>query len=78
MRGVEAIYHDGSWNGLIAQASRLGRFFNIGELKLAYIDRGEAIDFIVLPGKENTVVSVNPRCPRDKIMKAISEEMVSR
>ncbi|HUT69167.1 MAG TPA: response regulator [Desulfatiglandales bacterium] len=78
MRGVEAIYHDRSWNGLIAQASRLGRFFNIGELKLAYIDRGEPNDFIVLPDKENTVVSVNPRCPRDKIMKAISEEMVSR
>jgi CheY-like chemotaxis protein len=78
MRGVEAIYHDSSWNGLIAQASRLGRFFNIGELKLAYIDRGEPNDFIVLPGKENTVVSVNPRCPRDKIMKAISEEMTSR
>ena len=78
MRGVEAIYHDRSWNGLIGQASRLGRFFNIGELKLAYIDRGEPNDFIVLPGKENTVVSVNPRCPRDKIMKTISEEMVSR
>ena len=78
MRGVEAIYHDRSWNGFIAQASRLGRFFNIGELKLAYIDRGEPNDFILLPGKENTVVSVNPRCPRDKIMTAINEEMTSR
>ncbi len=78
MRGVEAIYHDLAWNGFIAQASRLGRFFNIGELKLAYIDRGEPNDFIVLPGKENTVVSVNPRCPRDKVMTAISEEMTSR
>jgi CheY-like chemotaxis protein len=78
MRGVEAIYHDRSWNGFIAQASRLGRFFNIGELKLAYIDRGEPNDFIVLPGKENTVVLVNPRCPRDKVMTAISAEMTSR
>jgi CheY-like chemotaxis protein len=78
MRGVEAIYHDRSWNGLIAQASRLGRFFNIGELTLAYIDRGGPNDFIVLPGKENTVVSVNPRCPRDKIMTAIREEVTSR
>ena len=78
MRGVEAIYHDRSWNGLIAQASRLGRFFNIGELRLAYIDRGGPNDFIVLPGRENTVVSVSPRCPRDKIMQAIREEMTSQ
>jgi len=78
VRGVEAIYHDRSWNGLIAQASRLGKFFNIGELKLAYVDKGEPNDFIVLPGKENTVVSVNPRCPRDKIMKVISEGIISR
>jgi CheY-like chemotaxis protein len=76
-RGFEAIYHDSSWDGFIAQVTRVGTFFNTGKLKLGYIDRGEPNDFIVVPGKETTVISVNPKCPRDKIIKVISGHMAS-
>ena len=76
-RGVEAIYHDNSWDGFIAQATRVGTFFNAGKLKLGYIDRGESNDFILVPDKQTTVISVNPKCPRDRIIKAISGHMGS-
>ena len=76
-RGLEAIHYDGSWDGLIAQASRVGAFFNAGKIKLGYIDKGEPNDFILVPGKETTLISVNPKCPRDRIIKVISGHMVS-
>ena len=76
-RGVEAIYHDNSWDGFIAQATRVGTFFNAGKLKLGYIDRGESNDFILVPGEQTTVISVSPKCPRDRIIKAISGHMGS-
>lgn len=76
-RGVEAIYHDNSWDGFIAQATRVGTFFNAGKLKLGYIDRNESNDFILVPGEQTTVISVNPKCPRDRIIKVISGHMGS-
>jgi len=76
-RGFEVIYYDSSWDGLIAQAARVGTFFNAGKLKLGYIDKGESNDFILVPGKETTLISVSPKCPRDRIIKVISGHMVS-
>jgi len=76
-RGLEAIYYDSSWDGFLAQATRVGAFFNAGKLKLGYIDKGESNDFIVVPGKETTVISVSPKCPRDRIIKVISGHIVS-
>jgi CheY-like chemotaxis protein len=70
--GVEDIYEDGSWDGLIAQMSRIGTFFAAGKVKISYIDRGESKDFILLPGKTTTVLSVNPRCPKDRIIQILS------
>jgi hypothetical protein len=37
------------------------------------VDRGESKDFILLPGESVTVVAVNPKCARDRIMEALSE-----
>jgi len=70
--GVEDIYEDGSWDGLIAQMSRIGNFFGLGKMKVSYIDRGESKDFILLPGKITMVLSVNPRCPKDRIIQILS------
>ena len=71
--GLEDIYHDKSWDSRLLQLSRAGIFFNIGEFKMGYIDRGEENDFIVLPGESTTVIAVNPKCPRDKLMRALNE-----
>ena len=53
--------------------SGVGELFNLGKLVLAYIDKGEASDYIVLPGKESTVISVNPKCPRDRLLHILGE-----
>ena len=71
--GLEDIYHDKSWDSRLLQLSRAGIFFNIGEFEMGYMDRGEENDFIVLPGESTTVIAVNPRCPRDKLMRALNE-----
>ena len=71
--GLEDIYQDDTWNGLIFQLSETGEFFNIGKLMLGYIDKGEAKDYILLPGERTTVISVNPKCPRDKLLQVLSD-----
>ena len=71
--GLEDIYQDNSWDRRVLQLSRAGVFFNIGELEMGYIDKGEDKDFIVLPGENITVISVNPKCPRDKLLQILSE-----
>ncbi len=70
--GVEDIYQDNSWDGFTDQMSDLGAFFEAGKLKIGYIDKGETRDFILLPGRETTVLSVSPKCPRDKIIQMLS------
>lgn len=71
--GLEDIYQDNEWDGLIAQIIRIGAFFNTGKLKLVYLDRGESNDLILLPGKETHIVLVDPKCPRDRIITLLSE-----
>jgi hypothetical protein len=70
-QGVESIDHDSSWDGFVAQAKRIGKFFNAGELRLGYIDRGESNDIIIVPDNETILITVNPKCPRDRIMEII-------
>jgi hypothetical protein len=41
-------------------------------LALGYIDKGDAMDYFLLPGEKTTVVAVNPKCPRDKLLQALS------
>lgn len=66
------IYQDNSWSDLVTLASEVGKFFVAGTLKSCYIDRGEATDFILLPGKEITVISIDPKCPRDRFLRALN------
>ncbi|MBW2342472.1 MAG: hypothetical protein JRF53_00405 [Deltaproteobacteria bacterium] len=71
--GLEDIRQDKLWDNLIAQMSGVGEFFGAGKLKVGYLDIGESNDFILLPGKETTVISVNQKCPRDRIIQVLSE-----
>jgi CheY-like chemotaxis protein len=71
--GLEDIYHDNAWDGLIAQIKRMGALFDAGRLRLVYLDRGEPNDFILLPGTETSVLLVNPKCPRDRIITILTE-----
>jgi len=71
--GLEDIYQDNSWDDHLKRLSRIGDFFGIGKLTLGYVSKGEANDYIVLPKDGPTIIAVNPRCPRDKIIQVLSE-----
>ncbi|MBU2621263.1 MAG: response regulator [Proteobacteria bacterium] len=70
--GVDDIYYDSSWDGLISQMSRLGAFFRIGKIKAVFVDIGEPRNFILKHDKETVVVAVSPRCPRDRVMQILN------
>jgi DNA-binding response OmpR family regulator len=70
--GVEDIYQDTSWDGFVQHLSALGEFFRSGPMKLCFIGKGESSDHIIIPGRKTTVISMSPKSPRDKIMKALS------
>ena len=72
--GLEDIYRDHSWDGLLQQMVEVGDFFNTGALRLCFLDKGEAFDYIMLPGKKTTVMMMSPKCPRDKIIQVLSRE----
>jgi len=71
--GLEDIFQDSLWDSLMAQMSEVGEIFGAGKLKVGYLDIGESNDFILLPGKKTTVISVNPKCPRDRIVQVLNE-----
>lgn len=71
--GLEDIYQDESMEEIEKTISALGAMFNYGQLKIGYIDRAAATDTIILSGNPSTIIKVNPKCPRDKIIQVLSE-----
>lgn len=70
--GLEDIYQDEAWDSRVLQFSGTGRHLNIGNLVLGYIDKADAADYIIVPGDKTTVIAVNPKCPRDKLLQILS------
>jgi CheY-like chemotaxis protein len=71
--GLEDLYQDDFWDSRMAQLSRAGEFFHFGKMMLAYIDSGDRSDYILIPGPKTTVITVDPKCPRDKLIRVITE-----
>jgi hypothetical protein len=71
--GVEDLYRDKHWNSLVREIQTLGIAVKAGDFRAAYVDKADGHDFIILPGEEATVISVSPKCPRDRLMEALSE-----
>jgi CheY-like chemotaxis protein len=71
--GLQDLYQDDLWDDRMAQLSRAGQFFHFGKIVLAYIDSGDRSDYILIPGPKTTVITVDPKCPRDKLIRVISE-----
>ncbi len=70
--GLEDLYLDEFWDSRVMQLSKAGEFFQLGKFMLGYIDKGDPNDYILMPGQKTTVITVDPRCPRDKILRVIS------
>jgi len=71
--GLEDVYQDASWDSRVSHLAVAGNFFHMGSLVQGYVDKGETSDYILLPGEKTTVLAVNPRCPRDKILQVLSD-----
>ena len=70
---LEDIYQDRKWNTFLTRASQIGAFFNMGHLKLCHIDRDEKNDLILLPGNETTVILVDSKGSKDRIIEVLSD-----
>lgn len=71
MSGVEDVSLNNSWDGLVAQMKRIGSFFDTGKLKLVYVDTDEPNDLVLVAGQKTIAVSVNSRCPRERLIEAL-------
>jgi len=68
---LDDIYVDGSWYELLEHAKFIAPLFSAGSLKLCFINRGERLNLIVMPGDEPTVIAVTADCPRDQVLEAL-------
>ena len=71
--GMEDLYYDTKWNRFVDQMAKTGLMFNLGKLKISYIDSGEDKDFVLIPGNETTVLKINQKAPRDRILQLLSD-----
>jgi len=70
---LKDVYQDDTWDNLLEQLRQLGPFFDSGEINACYVNQGDVMDIILLPGKKTSVVSVVSKCPRDRIMQILSK-----
>jgi len=68
---LDDIYVDGSWYELLEHAKLIAPLFSARSFKLCYINRGERLNLIVMPGEEPTVVAVTADCPVDQVLTAL-------
>lgn len=71
--GLEDVYQDETMGNVIEFLTELGALFDFGKLKVGYIDNGKETDTIVMPGKPATILKVNTKCPRDKIIQVLND-----
>ena len=71
--GLEDIYQDNSMQNVVNAVAELGSAFQIGMFKIGYLDRGTNVDTIILSGNPSTIINVNPKCPRDKIIQVLND-----
>ncbi len=71
--GLEDIYQDETWNRHIEEFTKVGEMLRFGKLMLGYVDQGHATDYILLSRDNTTVIAVDPKCPRDKLIHLLNE-----
>jgi hypothetical protein len=71
--GLRDIYQDDKSGDLVDYLTELGALFNLGELKVGYIDSGGETDQVIIPGQPLTVIEVDQKCPQDKIIQVLSQ-----
>jgi CheY-like chemotaxis protein len=68
---LDDIYTDDSWFEMLEHVKMVAPLFSAGALKLCFVNRGERLNLIIIPGDEPTVVAVTGDCPRDQVLEAL-------
>lgn len=73
---LKEITQDDTWDGLLAQMSRMGSLFQCGRLLLTYMEVGDngGQNLLILPGENSIAVTLHPSCPRDRVLDALSRD----
>ncbi len=69
--GLEEIVQDESWDAFIEEMDHAGSILGAGKLSIGYVEREEGPDCVVLPGETATLVYLNPRCPKNRILQVL-------
>jgi CheY-like chemotaxis protein len=70
--GVESIFADSVWDARVKRLCRHSQKLGLGSLVMAYIDRGDPRDYVILAGDAPVVIAVSRKCPRDKLMQILA------
>lgn len=70
--GLQDVVHDGRWDEFVAMAESIGGLFSAGKLRICYVDSDKDSDIILIPGDKTTVVTLKPRCPKNKVVDILS------
>jgi CheY-like chemotaxis protein len=73
--GFEEIFVDNSWGNFLSQIVKVSSIFDSEKTKIVFVSKGEPKDFILLPDKDITVISVNSRAPRDSIIQMLNDNL---
>lgn len=68
---MDDIYVDDSWFELLEHVKIIAPLFSAGPLKLCYVNRGEGLNLVIIPGDEPTVLAVTGNWPRDRVLEAL-------
>jgi hypothetical protein len=72
--GLKEVYRDESWENVVTQIQRVGQLLKAGDLKIAYLNRNESSDYLLLPGQPPMVITMDPKCPRERVINALVEQ----
>lgn len=70
--GLQSIGADADAQAFVSMAEKLGALFEAGNFTLGYFDNDAGADRIVVPGNPATVVSLKPRCPKNRIIQVLT------
>jgi CheY-like chemotaxis protein len=70
---AEYIRVEERWEKRIERFRKAGKIFALGRLLAGFIDIGEQKDYVLVPGQRTAVLKVDPKCPRDKILRVLTD-----
>jgi len=70
--GLEDVFQDASFDGLVEVAEKLGEALQSGAFRTGFVDRQDSGSAFILPSKPATIVSVSSRSPREKMIALLS------